>query len=1073
MFSRFFIDRPIFSTVVSLIIMLAGAVTYTKLPVAQFPDIVPPVVTVSATYTGADPQTIVDTVAIPIEQQVNGVDNMIYMSSTSDNGNYSLTVTFDIGTDPDMATVLTQNRVSLAEPSIPNDVTRLGIEVKKKSTNMLALYCLCEKERKDSSGNLLPLQKDDLYLSNYASIFIKDQLARVPGVGEATIMDSKNYSMRVWLDPDVLAERKISVQEISSILEEQNVQVASGEIGGAPVPKGQVMDLTITTKGRLSEVEDFENLVVRSDDDGRILFLKDIGKVELGKYSYGKSSMYNGRPASTLAIYQSPGANAIDAVGKVREQIESMKPMLDQSGLELIPSYDSTIFITESIAEVKETLYLAVLIVIAVVYVFLQDWRAALIPTLVIPVSLIGTFFLMMLFGFSMNTLTMFGLVLVIGIVVDDAIVVVENTQRILESDPNISPRDAAKKSMEGVTGPILATTCVLCSVFIPTTFISGMTGLLYTQFALTIAGAVVISSLCALSFSPALCAIFLRHPDGKRKNIFFRAFNATFDGFAACYNGILGKMVRLPILMLFMWFGLVAALYWGMKVMPSGFIPNEDQGVLFVDVRLPDGASLERTEAVRAKVYDILRQETTQKSVLLISGYSMLSSSNASNFMLGVINLNEWKERTGPDESAFALQMKLNRKLNSMIPEATILVFLPPPIMGIGTSGGLECEVLDRRGSTNDVLSQAVDTIIQRGVESGVFSNITSTFRPTIPQLYIDIDREKAKRMGIDLDEVFSSLQSYLGSSYINDFNTFQRVFHVVVQADGRDRQSIDQILDVPLLNGEGNKLTMRSIATVREIVGPQSLSRFNLSNSTMLTADLSAGQSTGTGMKFLEGLTGELPEGFDIDWTGMSYQQKNVGATVIVVFILAFLFGFLTLAAQYESWSAPLIIMMAVPLGVSGAILAVALRGLDVNIYTQIGLIIMIGLSAKNAILITEFARDNRLKEKMGIIESAKNAGRQRLRPIMMTSFAFILGVVPLAIATGAGANSRRAIGTAVCGGMLEETMIGIVVTPVLFVLLTRVSEWTMKKFHAALGTAHEELPDEGEVKPAGNAE
>lgn len=1061
MFSRFFIDRPIFSTVVSLLIMLAGAVTFTKLPVAQFPDIVPPVVTVTATYTGADPQTLVDSVGIPIEQQVNGVDHMIYMSSTSsNNGTYTLTVTFEIGTDPDMATVLTQNRVSLATPTLPAEVTRLGIKVEKRSTNMLGLFSLCEKERKDSNGNVLPPQKDELYLSNFATIFLQTRLQRVPGVGEASITDAKDYSMRVWLNQEILAERQISIQEISKILSEQNVQVASGSIGGVPVPEGQVLNLTITTKGRLAKVEDFENLVVRTDEQGRVLYLKDVGRVELGKYIYGMSSTYNGRPASTLMIYQSPGANAIEVITKVREEIASMKPILDQSGLEILPCYDATLFITESIAEVEETLYLAVLIVIAVVYIFLQDWRAALIPTLVIPVSLIGTFFLMMLFGFSLNTLTMFGLVLVIGIVVDDAIVVVENTQRILDLDPNISPRDAAKKSMEGVTGPILATTCVLCSIFIPTTFIGGMTGLLYTQFALTIAGAVVISAICALTISPALCAIFLRHPDGKRKNFFFRGFNAAFDGFASGYNGILGKMVRLPILMLFMWIGLVVALGWGMKVMPTGFIPNEDQGVLFIDIRLPDGASVERTDAVRDKANAILQKETAQESIFMLSGFSMLSSSNGSNLIMGVVNLKEWKER-GAEENAFALQRKLMHKLNMMIPEATCLVFLPPPIIGIGTSGGLECEILDRRGSSNVVLANAAELVAKRGVESGIFSNITNTFRPTVPQLYIDIDREKAKKMGIDLNEVFISLQCYLGSGFINDFNTFQRVYHVVIQADGRFRQTSDQILDIPVLNQMGEKLTLRSIAKVRQIVGPESLTCFNMSKATMLTADLAPGQSTGTGMKFLEDITSELPQGFDVEWTGMTYQQKNIGSSVIVVFILAFLFGFLTLAAQYESWSAPIIIMMAVPLGVSGAILAVALRGLDINIYTQIGLIIMIGLSAKNAILITEFARDNRLKDKMGVIESAMNAGRQRLRPIMMTSFAFILGVVPLAIASGAGANSRRAIGTAVCGGMLEETMVGIVVTPVLFVLLTRVAEWTMKKFHAALGAEHEEIP------------
>ena len=1039
-------------------ILLAGAVTYTKLPVAQFPEIVPPVVSVTAHYTGADPQTVVETVAIPIEQQVNGVDNMIYMSSTcSSDGSYTLSVTFDVGTDPDMATVLTQNRVSLAEPTLPEEVKRLGVSVKKQSTNILGLFCIREKPRYDAEGKQLPLVKSDMYLSNYASIFVKDQIARIHGVGDAQLMDSKDYSMRIWLDPKILAEREISVQEVSDIIREQNVQVAAGRLGADPVPAGQELNLTISTMGRLANAKEFEELVVKTDDQGRVLKLKDLGRIELGKYYYDKTSHFNGSPSSTLAVYQSPGANAIDVITRVREKLDEMAPVLAASGLEIVPGYDSTLFITESIAEVKETLYLAVLIVIAVVFVFLQDWRAAIIPTLVIPVSLVGCFFLMMLFGFSLNTLTMFGLVLVIGIVVDDAIVVVENTQRIMELDPTISPKAAAKKSMTEVSGPVVATTCVLCSVFIPTTFIGGMTGQLYTQFALTIAGAVMISALCALTISPALCAIFLRPEVGRRRNLFFRAFNSGFDRFASFYSGNLHKLIRVPLLMLVLWIGLVAALYWGMKVMPTGFVPNEDQGVLFVDVRLPDGASLERTMAVRDKMQPVVDKLPGAESSILLAGYSMLDGSSATNLMLGVISLKEWSERS-EDESAFVLQQKLMAELNAACPEARTLVFLPPPILGIGTSGGLECQLQDMRGTGNIGLFDATGTLMTSGMETGMFSSMTSTFRPTVPQLYLDIDREKAKKMGITLAEAFATLQTYLGSSYVNDFNRFQRVFRVVMQADGSDRQKVEQILNLPLMNAEGKKLTMRSIATIRDKVGPQYLSRFNMSASTMITANLAPGQSSGSGMAKMEEIGRTLPDGFNVDWSGMSYQEKQVGSTVYVVFVLALMFGFLTLAAQYESWSAPLIIMMAVPLGVSGAILAVALRGMDVNIYTQIGLILMVGLSAKNAILITEFARDFRLKEKKPITESAILAGEQRLRPIMMTSFAFILGVVPLAIATGAGANSRQAIGTAVCGGMLEETLIGILVTPVLFVLLTTLAEACMKRFRKLLG--HEEM-------------
>lgn len=1053
MFSRFFIDRPIFSSVISLMILVAGAVAFVKLPVAQFPDIVPPVVVVTASYPGASPETLNETVAIPIEQQVNGVDHMIYMSSTlSNDGNYSLNISFEVGTDPDMAAVLVQNRVSLVEPTLPEDVKRLGVSTMKRSTNMLGLFVLHEKIRYDQNGKPLPLEKSDLYLSNYAAIFLKDLLARVPGVGSATLMDAKDYSMRIWLDPDILAERNISVQEVAAVIREQNVQVASGKIGANPVPEGQVLTLSVLTQGRLSQVEAFENLVVRTDDRGRVLKLKDLGRIELGRYDYSMQSSFNGQPAATLAIYQLPGANALAVSEGVRKRIEELKPELDENNLEISSAYDSTLFVTASIDEVMETLYMAVLIVIAVVYVFLQDWRAALIPILVIPVSLVGCFFLMMLFGFSINTLTMFGLVLVIGIVVDDAIVVVENTQRILDLHPEMSPKDATKESMSEVSGPILATTCVLCSVFIPTTFIGGMVGQLYTQFALTIAGAVAISALCALTISPALCAIFLRPESGKKKFIFFRLFNYCFGGFHSAYSAVLGKMVRVPLLTLFLWGLLIVVLGWGMTKMPTGFIPNEDQGVLFIDARLPDGASLERTLEVTRKIEEIVKPLPGKKTNLSVSGYSMMDSYSSPNATLGVVQLDPWEER-GPELHADVLQAKLMKEFAEKVPEAQVVVFQPPAILGIGTSGGLECQLLDRRGLGNAALFAAAEQESDMCMKSGLFAITRSSFRPTVPQIYVDIDREKAKRMGIRLSELFASLQTYLGSSYVNDFNRYERVFRVVMQADGSHRRKAEQIMNLPLLNGRGEKVPLRSIASIHETVGPHSLSRFNMSVSTMITGYTLPGVSSGAGMNEMEEASKSLPEGFKIEWSGMSYQEKSTGVAVLVVFVLALIFGFLTLAAQYESWSAPVIIMMAVPLGVSGAILAVALCGLDINIYTQIGLILMIGLSAKNAILITEFARDNRLKAGMGITESATAAGRQRVRPIIMTSFAFILGVVPLAIATGAGARSRNAIGVAVCGGMFAETMVGILVTPVLFVLLTKASETGMKIFRAML--------------------
>ncbi|MDO5113129.1 MAG: efflux RND transporter permease subunit, partial [Planctomycetia bacterium] len=1030
MFSRFFIDRPVFASVVSLLIFIAGTVTALQLPIAQFPDIVPPAVTVSASYPGADAQTLVDTVAIPIETQINGVEKMLYMTSTcANNGTYQLNVYFEIGSDPDINTVNVNNRANLATPRLPDVVKQTGLSVKKKSPSILAFYSFSMNQNAGPT-------KNEEYLANYVSIHVKDAVARIPGVGEASVMDPKDFSIRVWLDPEVLGERNISVQEIERIIREQNVQVASGSIGAEPAPEGQLQTLTITTKGRLMEVGEFENLVVRVTENGTVLRLKDIARIELARQTYNMRS-YNMifppsereleeirktnpdlrgiplhdtyRNATTMAVYLMPGANAMNVAQAVNDKLEELRPELERAGIDYVCAYDTTVFISVSLEEVIFTLILTIFIVIAVVYLFLQDWRAAMIPTLTIPVSLVGTFFMMGLFGFSINTLTLFGLILVIGIVVDDAIVVVENCTRLMDEE-GLSPRDAAIQSMLQVSGPIIATTCVLMAVFLPTTFISGMVGILYQQFALTIAGSVLLSAICAMTLSPAMCAIILRPsvPE-ERKWLFFRWFNRGFDGFAKFYEHNLHFFIRNPGCILLFWVFLIAAVWYGFQVIPSGFIPNEDQGVVFLDVRLPNGTSLQRTDAVCRQVNEIFTKEFNDviKNSHFLPGFSMLDSTSSTNVGLGIVMLREWKERKATPQLAENVAKRMMQTLNQQIPGAFILAFVPPAISGIGTSGGVEAQLIDKSETGVMPLFQSAQTLAQAAATSQNFSRISSTFSPTYPMYYLDIDREKAKKMGIDLNEVFATLQAYLGSQYVNDFNTFSRVFQVNLQAQPMARDEMEDILKLPVMNGEGKRVPLGTFAAVKDRVGPAFMNRFNLYTTTLLTGTLGPQGSTGNAMAELQEMVQtQLPEGFAVEWTGLALQQSRAGAAIAVIFILSMIFGFLVLAAQYESWSAPIIIMMAVPLGVSGAMLAVWLAGLDINLYTQIGLILMVGLSAKNAILITEFARDVHLKEGHSIVDSAAQAGRLRLRPIMMTSYAFILGVVPLMIATGAGA-------------------------------------------------------------------
>jgi len=1068
---HFFIDRPIFACVISFIILLGGAVAYFMLPVEQFPNIVPPTVNITAFYPGASAETVVETVATPIEKQVNGVDNMLYMStSCTSDGCLSITVTFKVGTDPDMATVLVQNRVNVALAQLPEEVTRQGVTVKKQSPNMVAaLTFFNPQDMKDYKAGKRMTNEEfnarSLYLANFVTINIKDQLARAAGVGDVSVLSAMDFSMRIWLNPDVMAARNISVSEITSALRSQNVQVASGRIGFPPVPAGTKYNIALTTSGRLSGTEEFGSIILRTGEDGSILRLRDVAVIELGSKSYLASSLFQGVPTTTVAIYQNPGENALKVAENIKNVLEEIDKVQGLFGNEIAYDigYDATEYVRVSLAEVKHTLVECVLIVILIVFLFLQNWRAALIPTLTVPVSLIGCFFLMWSIGFTVNSLTLFGLILVIGIVVDDAIIVVENTQRLIDEE-NLKPYDAAKQAMNEVTGPIIATTFVLMSIFIPTSMVPGITGEIYRQFALTIAGAVCISAMCALTFAPALAAIILRKSkDEKKKNFIFRGFNYCFNGYANFYLRTVKGVIAARRFVLLLWFGLLFAIYSAFTYLPTGFIPNEDQGVFFVEIKLPEGASLERTQVVSRKVQEMFDEDRMGiQNVILVDGYSLLDGAASANSAIGILTLKPWDERyltktervlawfgiqpkkgrpRGMELSSDALARKWMLRF-SKISEAFVMVYQPPPIPGLGASGGVEYQLLDRGNNGIDELYKVAHELCQRARETGMFSSVQTTFSPYAPRYYLNIDRDKVMKMGISLDEVFNALRGYYGSVYVNDFNKFNSVFSVYVQAHGDYRAKPEDVLNMRFKNPDGKMVPISAIAEIREVVGPQRIPRYQLYTTAYVQGQLAGNTSTGQGMAMLEELSKDFPDGFGFNWTGMSFQEAAVGNVTTIVFALCVVFAFFVLAAQYESWSTPVIILMAVPLGIGGALLAVALRGLDVNVYTQIGFILMVGLSAKNAILITEFAVEKR-RHGESAVQAAYEAGRLRLRPIMMTSFAFILGIVPLVVASGAGAVSRHAIGTPVCGGMLTETLVGIYVTPVLFVLLITCSE------------------------------
>ncbi len=1030
MFSLFFINRPIFASVLSMVIVLAGLVTFRTLPVSQYPDILPPTVVVAASYPGANATVLADTVAQPIEEQVNGVEGMLYMSSTSsNNGQYQLTITFETGTDLDMAAVRVQNRVAIAEPLLPEEVKRLGVSTQKQSSNIVLFVTLTSPDG----------AYDDLFLCNFATLHIREELARLDGVGNVLVFGAGNYSMRLWLDPGKLKARELTTQDVVAAIREQNVQVAAGQIGQPPVPESQTFQYPINTLGRLSDVEQFEDIIVRTSADGSMVRVKDIARVELGAVNYDITSRFSGRPAAALAVFQLPGSNGLQVTERVHAKMADLARAFP-TGIEYTIPFDTTRFVSKAIAEVLMTLLIASFLVFLVIYVFLEDWRAAIIPGVAIPVSLIGTFAVMGILGFSLNMISLFGIVLAIGVVVDDAIVVVENAVRNIQ-EHKLSARDATIRAMKEVTGPVIATTLVLMAVFVPTAFLGGITGQLYRQFALTIATATFFSSVNALTMSPALCALLLR-PAPERRGLFFRAFNRAYEGSRSLYQGTVNVVVRRAALFLPLYAVLAAASYWGFISLPTGFFPQEDQGYAMLSVQLPDAASKVRTDQVVRKINERLAAMNGVESYVSVSGFSLLDGSNAPNAAAFWLILKPWDERKTPDVSLEAIVGGLWQAAYEM-PDANIFAFPPPAIIGLGEAGGFQMELQDRGGVGPAALEQMVQEILQDANTQTGLSRVYSMFRANVPQVFADVNRTQAKTLDIPLSNIFDTLQAYLGSLYVNDFNKFGRTYQVNVQADAAFRRNVDDIRQLEVRNSRGEMVPLGTLLEVKKTQGPQTISRYNLYPSASINGSAAPGFSSGEALKIMESMTAsKLPTSMGVEWTGMSYQEKRVSGQAIGIFVLAIVFVYLVLCAQYESWSISLAIILVVPLALVGTVLALLVRQMDVNMYTQIGIVLLIGMAAKTAILMVEFAKQLR-EGGMSVREAAMEAARLRYRPILMTGFTFIMGTFPLVIATGPGAASRQALGTAVCGGMISATLLMLLFVPAFYVVVQRLSD------------------------------
>lgn len=1026
----FFINRPVLATVVAILITLVGGISIPILPVAQFPEISPPTVNVSATYTGASAEVVEETVTTPIEEQVNGVEGMTYMQSDSSNdGTMSLNVTFEIGYDLDIAAVDVQNRVQLATPRVPEEVSKYGISVNKQSTSLVLAVNMISPDG----------SRDDLFLSNYIDIHISDVLKRIPGVGNLTIWGEREYSMRIWLDPDKLASLDITTTDVSNAISEQNVQVAAGAIGQPPVPEGQQFQYTITTLGRLETVEEFEDIIIRANEDGSVVRIKDVARVDLGAENYSTAATLDGGETIGIGVYQLPGANALNLATEIRAAMEVLKEDFP-AGVDYEIIYDTTAFVRASIEEVIITLFEAFILVFIVVFIFLQNFRATLIPAITIPVSLIGAFALINALGFSINTLTLFGLVLAIGLVVDDAIVVVENVSRMID-EKGVSPKEATSAAMKEVTGPIVATSLVLMAVFVPVSFMPGITGQLYRQFALTIACSVGISALNALTLSPALCALFLRRDSGK-KWWFFRKFDEGFDRFKNSYHGWVGELTARWKIVVIVFAVLMGLTFYMFKLVPTGFVPEEDQGYFIVNVQGPEGSSLQRTEETMHEVYEILMSTPGVDHVVAIAGLNFLTSASDSNSGAMFAVLAPWGKRKSKELQIDYMLSSVREKFAG-VQGAIVVAFNAPPIQGLSSTGGFQFELEDRTDLGLETLAKVMGEMIEEGNKRPELVGLFSSFTANVPGLYIELDRTKAKTQGIGISDIFDTLQAYLGALYVNDFNKFGRVYRVFIQAQDDYRTTAEDISRLYVRSDYAGIVPLSTLIDVEEIVGPETITHYNLYRSTEIDGDSAPGYSSGQAMQAMEELAAKiLPEGMGYEWSGVSYQEIKAGNLAPLIFALSLVFVFLFLAALYESWAMPFMVMLAVPLALLGAMLAQYIRGLSNDVYCQIGLVMLIGLASKNAILIVEFAKQRR-EEGMEIIDAAMQAALIRLRPILMTAFAFILGVVPLVFASGAGANSRHSLGTAVFGGMILSTFLSLIVVPVFYVLIERLRE------------------------------
>ena len=1034
MFAKFFIERPVLANVIAIVIMLLGGVAVFTLPVAQYPPITPPTVQVTATYPGASAQTLVETVALPIEQQVNGVEKMLYMQSTcTSDGRYTLTVTFDVGTDLDFAQVLVQNRVSAAMSQLPGPVQQQGVVTQKKSTAILQIITLTSTNK----------AHDALFLGNYGTIALRDKLARLPGVGDVTIFGIGEYSMRIWLDPEQMRQRSLTPKDVLNAIQRENAKVAAGQIGMPPTPAGQDFQLTVNVSGPLTDVRQFEQIIVKSSSDngGQLTRVRDVGRVELGAKTYGQFFKMDGKPSGGIAIYQLPEANALDTAKVVRTAMEKYSKGFPQ-GLRYQVPLDTTVFVKESINEVYRTLYQAGILVLLVIMVFLQDWRATLVPATTVPVTIVGAFAGIALLGFTINLLTLFAIVLAIGIVVDDAIVVVEGAAKHIERGK--LPKQASIDAMSELLGPIIGITLVLMSVFLPPAFMPGITGQMYRQFALVIAVTAVISALNAATLKPTQCALWLRpHDPNRKKNFFFRWFNSVYEPTERFYVGLIRRMVQRSGIMVAIALGLAGLAGWGLSKIPTGFIPTEDQGYVMIAVQLPDGASLERTERVMDRVTQIALSTPGAASVVAIGGISALdNSASLANAGIMYLTLKDWSERKH-GEDLKSIYLGLTKKL-AEIQDASTLVLVPPPIQGLGLSGGFQMQLELTDGSYDFArLQEAGDAVVAAAKSDPVIQAAFTPFRAQVPQISITVDRSQAETLNVAVGDVFDALQSYLGSSYINLFTRFGHNFMVFAQAEGKRRLTAEDIKQYYVRSQSGQMVPLGTVADIKSTRGPALISLYNLFPTATINGSAAAAFSSGQGLDAMQKITDRtLGPGLEYEWTAMSYQEKLVGSSTYFIFALAILLVYFVLAGQYESWITPGAVILAVPLALLGTVCALRGLGLANNIYTQIGLVLLIALSAKNGILIVEMAREGRAAGK-SILEAAVEAAHTRFRPILMTSFVFILGVLPLVLATGAGASARKSLGIAVSSGMLASTCLAVLFVPSFYVVLQRIAE------------------------------